>query len=115
MRAGLKALRDAGDTTTFEGMDPDGELGPFVTRDEDLAAAVDGDSIRIPQTFRPLRYTSFGHLIPIVAIGASGCSASQTATAVANDNWGQFAVLIPSAGGSRTTLKESAPSADQHL
>ncbi len=26
MRAGLKALRDAGDTTTFEGMDPDGEL-----------------------------------------------------------------------------------------
>jgi N-acetyl-1-D-myo-inositol-2-amino-2-deoxy-alpha-D-glucopyranoside deacetylase len=42
MRAGLKALRDAGDTTTFEGMDPDGELGPFVTRDEDLAAAVDG-------------------------------------------------------------------------
>jgi N-acetyl-1-D-myo-inositol-2-amino-2-deoxy-alpha-D-glucopyranoside deacetylase len=42
MRAGLKALRDAGDTTTFEGMDPDGELGPFVTPDEDLAAAVDG-------------------------------------------------------------------------
>jgi N-acetyl-1-D-myo-inositol-2-amino-2-deoxy-alpha-D-glucopyranoside deacetylase len=42
MRAGLKALRDAGDTTTFEGMEPDGELGPFVTRDEDLAAAVDG-------------------------------------------------------------------------
>jgi N-acetyl-1-D-myo-inositol-2-amino-2-deoxy-alpha-D-glucopyranoside deacetylase len=42
MRAGLKALRDAGDTTTFEGMDPDGELGPFVTRDEDLTAAVDG-------------------------------------------------------------------------
>ncbi len=42
MRAGLKALRDAGDTTTFEGMDPDGELGPFVTPDADLAAAVDG-------------------------------------------------------------------------
>jgi N-acetyl-1-D-myo-inositol-2-amino-2-deoxy-alpha-D-glucopyranoside deacetylase len=42
MRAGLRALRDAGDTTTFEGMDPDGELGPFVTPDEDLAAAVDG-------------------------------------------------------------------------
>jgi N-acetyl-1-D-myo-inositol-2-amino-2-deoxy-alpha-D-glucopyranoside deacetylase len=42
MRAGLKALREAGDTTTFEGMDPDGELGPFVTPDEDLAAAVDG-------------------------------------------------------------------------
>jgi N-acetyl-1-D-myo-inositol-2-amino-2-deoxy-alpha-D-glucopyranoside deacetylase len=42
MRAGLRALREAGDTTTFEGMDPDGELGPFVTPDEDLAAAVDG-------------------------------------------------------------------------
>ena len=42
MRAGLRALREAGDSTTFEGMDPDGELGPFVTRDEDLAAAVDG-------------------------------------------------------------------------
>ena len=42
MRAGLRALRDAGDTTTFEGMDPDGDLGPFVTPDADLAAAVDG-------------------------------------------------------------------------
>jgi N-acetyl-1-D-myo-inositol-2-amino-2-deoxy-alpha-D-glucopyranoside deacetylase len=42
MRAGLRALRDSGDTTTFEGMDPDGELGPFVTPDEHLAAAVDG-------------------------------------------------------------------------
>src|SRR5687768_7122798 len=40
MRAGLRALRDAGDTTTFEGMDPDGDLGPFVTPDADLAAAV---------------------------------------------------------------------------
>ncbi len=28
MRAGLRALRDAGDTTTFEGMDPDGPLPP---------------------------------------------------------------------------------------
>jgi N-acetyl-1-D-myo-inositol-2-amino-2-deoxy-alpha-D-glucopyranoside deacetylase len=42
MRAGLRALRDSGDTTTFEVMDPDGELGPFVTPDEHLAAAVDG-------------------------------------------------------------------------
>ena len=42
MRAGIRRLREAGDTTTFEGMDPDGELGPFVTRDEDLTAAVDG-------------------------------------------------------------------------
>ena len=28
------ALREAGDTTTFEGMDPDGPLPPFVTPDE---------------------------------------------------------------------------------
>lgn len=42
MRAGLRALRDAGDTTSFEGMDPDGPLPYFVTRDEDLTAAVDG-------------------------------------------------------------------------
>ncbi|WP_193608874.1 N-acetyl-1-D-myo-inositol-2-amino-2-deoxy-alpha-D-glucopyranoside deacetylase [Nocardioides lijunqiniae] len=41
MRAGLRSLRDAGDTTTFEGMDPDGKLPPFVTSDENLAAAVD--------------------------------------------------------------------------
>jgi N-acetyl-1-D-myo-inositol-2-amino-2-deoxy-alpha-D-glucopyranoside deacetylase len=41
MRAGLRALRDAGDTTSFEGMDPDGPLPHFVTPDEYLAAAVD--------------------------------------------------------------------------
>jgi N-acetyl-1-D-myo-inositol-2-amino-2-deoxy-alpha-D-glucopyranoside deacetylase len=42
MREGLRRLRAAGDTTTFEGMDPDGPLPPFVTADEDLAAVVDG-------------------------------------------------------------------------
>ena len=41
MRDGLRRLREAGDTTTFEGMDPDGKLPPFVTADENLAAAVD--------------------------------------------------------------------------
>ncbi len=41
MRAGLRTLRDSGDTTTFEGMDPDGPLPPFVTSDENLAAMVD--------------------------------------------------------------------------
>ncbi len=45
MRAGLRALRDAGDTTTFEGMDPDGPLPHFVTADEDLAAGVDGTAV----------------------------------------------------------------------
>jgi N-acetyl-1-D-myo-inositol-2-amino-2-deoxy-alpha-D-glucopyranoside deacetylase len=44
MRAGLRALRDSGDTTSFEGMDPDGPLPHFVTRDEDLAAVVDGSA-----------------------------------------------------------------------
>jgi N-acetyl-1-D-myo-inositol-2-amino-2-deoxy-alpha-D-glucopyranoside deacetylase len=42
MRAGLRALRDAGDTTSFEGMDPDGPLPRFVVPDEDLAAEIDG-------------------------------------------------------------------------
>lgn len=41
MREGLRALRAAGDTTTFAGMDPDGPLPHFVTADEDLSAAVD--------------------------------------------------------------------------
>src|SRR3954453_8958274 len=41
MRAGLRALREAGDTTSFEGMDPDGPLPHFVTPDQDLAAVVD--------------------------------------------------------------------------
>ncbi len=44
MREGLRRLRAAGDTTTFEGMDPDGPLPPFVTSDEDLSAAVDGSA-----------------------------------------------------------------------
>jgi N-acetyl-1-D-myo-inositol-2-amino-2-deoxy-alpha-D-glucopyranoside deacetylase len=41
MREGLRVLREAGDTTSFEGMDPDGPLPHFVSADADLAAAVD--------------------------------------------------------------------------
>jgi N-acetyl-1-D-myo-inositol-2-amino-2-deoxy-alpha-D-glucopyranoside deacetylase len=41
MREGLRLLREAGDTTSFEGMDPDGPLPPFVTADENLSCAVD--------------------------------------------------------------------------
>ncbi|HEX4191015.1 MAG TPA: N-acetyl-1-D-myo-inositol-2-amino-2-deoxy-alpha-D-glucopyranoside deacetylase [Marmoricola sp.] len=41
MREGLRRLREAGDTESFEGMDPD-NLPPFVTEDENLSAAVDG-------------------------------------------------------------------------
>lgn len=43
MREGLRRLRDSGDTTSFEGMDPD-KLPPFVTEDENLAAMVDGSA-----------------------------------------------------------------------
>lgn len=41
MRAGLRALREAGDSTTFEGMDPDGPLPPFIVPDSDLTTVVD--------------------------------------------------------------------------
>jgi N-acetyl-1-D-myo-inositol-2-amino-2-deoxy-alpha-D-glucopyranoside deacetylase len=41
MRAALRALRDAGDTTSFEGMDPDGPLPPFITPDSWLSAVID--------------------------------------------------------------------------
>jgi len=40
-RQSLRALRDAGDTTTFEGLDPDGEL-PFGVPDEAVTAVIDG-------------------------------------------------------------------------
>ena len=43
MRDGLRALRAAGDTTTFEGMDPDGDMPPFMVPDELLSAVVDGN------------------------------------------------------------------------
>jgi N-acetyl-1-D-myo-inositol-2-amino-2-deoxy-alpha-D-glucopyranoside deacetylase len=44
MRESLRAIRAAGDTTTFEGMDPDGPLPPFVTSDDNLSAAIDGST-----------------------------------------------------------------------
>jgi N-acetyl-1-D-myo-inositol-2-amino-2-deoxy-alpha-D-glucopyranoside deacetylase len=43
MREGLRALREAGDTTTFEGMDPDGPVPAFMVPDEMLSACVDGN------------------------------------------------------------------------
>jgi N-acetyl-1-D-myo-inositol-2-amino-2-deoxy-alpha-D-glucopyranoside deacetylase len=42
MRASLRAIREAGDETSFEGMDPDGPL-PFTTPDDQLSARVVGD------------------------------------------------------------------------
>ena len=43
MREGLRFLRDSGDTTTFEGMDPEGPLPAFVTPDEHLSAVVEAN------------------------------------------------------------------------
>jgi N-acetyl-1-D-myo-inositol-2-amino-2-deoxy-alpha-D-glucopyranoside deacetylase len=43
MREGLRALRASGDTTTFEGMDPDGPVPPFMVPDEMLSACVDAN------------------------------------------------------------------------
>ncbi|GAB2968932.1 N-acetyl-1-D-myo-inositol-2-amino-2-deoxy-alpha-D-glucopyranoside deacetylase [Nocardioides montaniterrae] len=42
LREGLRRLRAAGDTTTFEGMDPEGELPWMFSRDEDIDCEVDG-------------------------------------------------------------------------
>ncbi len=41
MRESLRQIRASGDTTTFAGMDPDGQMGPFVTPDAQIAACVD--------------------------------------------------------------------------
>ena len=41
IREGLRRLRDAGDTTAFEGMEPDDDL-PMATADELVTTAVDG-------------------------------------------------------------------------
>ena len=43
MREGLRALRAAGDSTSFEGMDPDGEMPPFMVPDDLLSAVVEAD------------------------------------------------------------------------
>ncbi|NHC45754.1 N-acetyl-1-D-myo-inositol-2-amino-2-deoxy-alpha-D-glucopyranoside deacetylase [Motilibacter sp. K478] len=42
LREGLRRLREAGDTTSFEGMDPEGEMPSFVVPDDQITAAVDG-------------------------------------------------------------------------
>ena len=43
MREALRVLRASGDTTTFEGMEPEGPLPPFITPDENLATCVDAN------------------------------------------------------------------------
>ena len=43
MRQGLRDLRAAGDTTSFEGMDPEGDLPAFMVDDSLLTARVDAE------------------------------------------------------------------------
>jgi N-acetyl-1-D-myo-inositol-2-amino-2-deoxy-alpha-D-glucopyranoside deacetylase len=43
MREGLRRLRAAGNTTAFEGMDPDGPMPPFMVPDDQLSAVVDAN------------------------------------------------------------------------
>jgi N-acetyl-1-D-myo-inositol-2-amino-2-deoxy-alpha-D-glucopyranoside deacetylase len=45
VRDNLRRLRAAGDTETFKGMDPDGDLPRFVTPDELIAARIDGSAL----------------------------------------------------------------------
>jgi N-acetyl-1-D-myo-inositol-2-amino-2-deoxy-alpha-D-glucopyranoside deacetylase len=42
LREGVRRLRELGDTTTFEGMDPDGPMPPFAISDKMLTSAIDG-------------------------------------------------------------------------
>jgi N-acetyl-1-D-myo-inositol-2-amino-2-deoxy-alpha-D-glucopyranoside deacetylase len=42
MRAGIRALREAGDTTTFEGMDLDSQSWPMFMEDDQLDAVIAG-------------------------------------------------------------------------
>ena len=44
MRESLRAMRASGDTTTFEGMDPEGPLPPFVIPDEWVTTEIDGNA-----------------------------------------------------------------------
>jgi N-acetyl-1-D-myo-inositol-2-amino-2-deoxy-alpha-D-glucopyranoside deacetylase len=53
MRDGLRRLREAGDTTTFEGMDPE-NLPAFAIEDDDLTAAIDGSQF-VEQKMAALR------------------------------------------------------------
>jgi N-acetyl-1-D-myo-inositol-2-amino-2-deoxy-alpha-D-glucopyranoside deacetylase len=44
-RTMLRRMREAGDTETFEGMDPDGDFGPWVTPDAMISARIDGTDL----------------------------------------------------------------------
>jgi N-acetyl-1-D-myo-inositol-2-amino-2-deoxy-alpha-D-glucopyranoside deacetylase len=44
MVEGIRRLREAGDTETWKGFDPEGGLGPMIARDQDIVAEVDGSA-----------------------------------------------------------------------
>jgi N-acetyl-1-D-myo-inositol-2-amino-2-deoxy-alpha-D-glucopyranoside deacetylase len=44
-RAMVRRMREEGDTETFEGMDPDGDFGPWVTPDAMISARIDGTDL----------------------------------------------------------------------
>ncbi|WP_020385618.1 N-acetyl-1-D-myo-inositol-2-amino-2-deoxy-alpha-D-glucopyranoside deacetylase [Kribbella catacumbae] len=43
MRESLRRLRESGDTTTFEGLDPEGPLGPYVTPDRYVDCVINAE------------------------------------------------------------------------
>lgn len=43
MRESLRRLRESGDTTTFEGLDPEGPLGPYVTPDRYIDCVINAE------------------------------------------------------------------------
>ena len=45
MRESIRILRESGDTTTFEGMEPDSDMRPFATPDDQLAAIVEDEGM----------------------------------------------------------------------
>lgn len=55
MRAGLRAIREAGDLEAFGGMDPDGDLGRWVTSDADLDARIEGTPEQAARKLEALR------------------------------------------------------------
>lgn len=50
VREGLRALREAGDTTTFEGMEPDGDLPRMFVADDALTARVEAEQYAAAKT-----------------------------------------------------------------
>ncbi len=44
LRESIRRMREEGDTETFEGMDPDGDLPPFVVSDDLISTRIDGSA-----------------------------------------------------------------------